>query len=267
VNWRHEASPDMSGWSPRGTMTNVARTYRGGERAREVWFPAIVRPALPATDPEPAYGAPANRANDAIRVAIPHYADGSASTYGWPDYGTDEVRLSLERNGVAVGATTLPTLQLTVPPDAATYALHLSVQRTADWWTTSTATESTWTFRSARPAAGATDVLPLLQLDYMLGTDLRNTVTAQGRYPLVVRSGYQPGARGRGPVTVRMELSYDDGRHWTRVDGHGFGGLQVFMMPAAPSGAAFASIRATATDTRGNRLDQTVQRAWKVGRG
>ncbi|GIJ53638.1 peptidase [Virgisporangium aurantiacum] len=267
VTWRHEAAVDLSGWSARGTMTNVGRTYRGGERVREVWFPAIVRPAVPATGADLAYGAPVNRANDAIRVAIPHYADGSASTYGWPAYSSDEVQLSLRRNGVPVGATTLPNLQVTVPPDAATYALHMSVRRTADWWATSTATESTWTFRSARPAPGVTDVLPLLQLDYMLGTDLRNTVAAQRRYPLVVRSGYQPGVRGRGPITVRMEISYDDGKHWTRVDGHGFSGVQVFMMPAAPQGAAFASIRATATDAHGNRLDQTIQRAWKVGRG
>lgn len=267
VTWRHEAAPDLSGWSPRGTMTNVGRTYRGGERAREVWFPAIVRPGLPATTADLAYGAPANRANDAIRVAIPHYADGSASTYGWPSYSSDQVHLALHRNGAPVGATSLPNLQLTVPPDAATYALHMSVKRTADWWTTSTATESTWTFRSARPAPGVTEVLPLLQLEYMLGTDLRNTVTAKHRYPLVVRSGYQPGVRGRGPIAVRMEISYDDGGHWTRVDGHGFSGLQVFMLPAAPHGAAFASIRATATDARGNRLDQTIQRAWKVGRG
>src|SRR6266511_4291306 len=126
-------------------------------------MPPVAWPASPA---DLAYGTPANRANDVIRVAMPQYATGGFDEYGWLDYSSDRGLLTLRRDGVPVGSSTLPSIQFTVPGAAATYQLTLDVARDRDdapsWWTTSTATSTTWTFRSTRPAGP--EVLPLIQV-------------------------------------------------------------------------------------------------------
>lgn len=218
VTWRHSAVVNTSFISrPMGEMYGPARTFRPGERTREVWFPALTRPALPVTDADMAYGVPVNRWHDAIRIAIPHYVNGAADQYGWADYYSDRTRLALYRGDRLVGESTLPAVQYTVPADAATYRLTLEVARDRNdgptWWTTSTATSSTWTFQSARPDGGEPEVLPLVQIGYQLDTDMRNAVSARRPYQLVLRPGYQPGYAARDRFTVKVELSYDDSRH------------------------------------------------------
>jgi subtilisin family serine protease len=269
VTWRHDAVANLTNVSDRAAMSGQPRTYRPGERGREVWFGAIVRPGMPAvawpaTASDLAYGTPVNRANDVIRVAMPHYATGDFGEYGWLDFSSDRAVLSLRRDGKPIGATTLPFTQFTVPGGAATYQLSLDVARDLDdapsWWTTSTATQTTWTFRSARPAGP--EVLPLLQIGYDLDTNLHNEATGR---TLTLRPGYQPGAGARGPLEVRAELSYDDGKTWRRLDGRrGHNGATTVELPRPPRGAGFASLRVSAWDRDGNRLDQTINRAWKV---
>jgi hypothetical protein len=235
-----------------------------------VWFGALVRPALPDTGADYAYGAPVNRAYDAIRVAVPQYADGAVDQYGWLDYRSDGGRLTLRRGNTVVGDTTLPYTQFTVPAREATYRLTLDVARDRftdgrEWWTTSTATSTTWTFRSGRPRGDKVAVLPLLQIGYDIRTDLSNTVVARRPYTMKLDLGYQPGFDRGGRITADVRVSYDDGAHWRAVPTAG-GRSVTATLPAAPPGARFATIRVIATDGAGNRIDQTITRAWKVTR-
>jgi hypothetical protein len=269
VTWRHNAVANASNvWSSMGQMNGPARTFRSGERVREVWFPALTRPAQPITDADLAYGAPVNRAYDAFRIAIPQYVNGAGDEYGWADYSSDRTRLALYRGGTLVGESALPAAQFTVPGAPASYRLTLDVARDRSdgptWWTTSTATTSAWTFRSARPASGP-EVLPLVQVGYQIDTDLHNAVSARHPYQLVLRPGYQPGYSGHGRFDVHAEVSYDDGRHWRAVTAHrGPDGAYVAKFPPAPAGAGFASLRVTASDGAGNSLVQAVTRAWRL---
>jgi hypothetical protein len=271
VTWRHVAAQEVDlGLGGQGTMNGLSRTYRAGEHAKEVWFPALTRPALPDTTANYAYGDPVNRAHDAIRVAIPQYADGAAGQYGWLDYRSDRAQLTLRRANTVVGQTTLPYAQFTVPTCGAQYQLTLDVTRDRFtdgpvWWTTSTATSTTWTFRSSPPKGNDPVVLPLLQIGYDINTDLTNTVRADRPYPLVLHPGYQPGAKGGGRIQVQVEVSYDDGKTWRRVSTRGAKDVTA-MVPAAPPSATFATIRVTARDSDGNQIEQTITRAWKVTR-
>jgi subtilisin family serine protease len=269
VIWRHEAVANLTAFFERAITTGFSRTYRPGERDREVWFPALMRPGMPpvawpADAGDLAYGTPANRANDILRVAMPQYASGAFDEYGWLDYSSDRALLSLRRNGELIGTSTLPATQFTLPGAAATYQLALDVARDRDdapsWWTTSTATSTTWTFRSAHTATP--EVLPLIQVGYELDTDLRNVITGNR---LVLRPGYQPGATARGPIELRAELSYDDGKTWQRLDGwRDHDGATTVWLRTPPRGATFASLRVSAWDGAGNRLDQTITRAWRA---
>jgi subtilisin family serine protease len=264
VLWRHDAVANYTAFFARAIMTGVPRAYRPDERTREEWFPAIVRPGMPpvawpASPSDLAYGTPVNRANDVIRVAMPHYASGDFEQYGWldasPNSGSDRGRLALYRNGTLVAETTRPFDQFTVPPGAATYRLTLDVARdrgdAPSWWTTSTATSTAWTFRSER-----TEVLPLLQIGYDLDPNGRT---------LVLRPGHQPGATARGPIELRAEISFDDAKTWRHLDGHrSTDGSVTVRPPRPPRGAEFATLRITAWDRAGNRIDQTIHRAWRL---
>jgi hypothetical protein len=268
ITWEHSAGLESGSWRLRANMYGVPRTYRAAERAKEVWFPALNRPALPDLNPALDFGAPVNRAYDAIRVAVPHYASGAADQYGWADYASDRTRLTLRRGETVIGDTPRPHAQFAVPGENATYQLTLEVARDRNdgpqWWTTSTATTTTWTFRSSRPANGTPEVLPLLQLEYEIETDLHNTVRSTGSYPLVVRPGYQPGATAHGPITVDIEISYDDGATWRKIDTVANGNGSVTVPLPRVEQAGFATLRVNARDADGNRLEQTIQRAWRV---
>ncbi|MEV4754735.1 S8 family serine peptidase [Micromonospora sp. NPDC049559] len=270
VTWRGSAvaqGEDLN--SPRGTTYGPLRALRAGDRVREAWFPALTRPAAPlGTAPDYPNGSPANRSRDAIRVSIPQYVDGGGSLYGWIDGRSDRTELALRREGTLVGRTTGNAAQFTVPGGTARYRLTLDVSRDRfdgqPWWTTSTATSTTWSFRSGRPRGDAPAVLPLPQLGYEIDTDLANTVRADRPYRLVLRPGYQPGATGPGRFTVDVAVSYDDGRRWVGARVDGARGDAVATLPAAPAGAQFATIRVTAQDRDGNRIEQTITRAWRV---
>ncbi|HEX7745985.1 MAG TPA: S8 family serine peptidase [Micromonosporaceae bacterium] len=250
-----------------GSMFGPPRTLRPGQRAREVWFPALTRPATPNTLPSYAYGVPANRAHDAIRVAIPQYANGDATQYGWVDRRFDRAELTLRQGATVIGRSEDSSTQFTVPEHKAEYQLTLDVARIASddqaGRSTSTATSTTWTFRSKRPAHEAPVVLPLPQIGYDVATDLANAVRADRPYPLVLRPGYQPGATGPGRFDVDVAVSYDDGAHWQPAATTG-GPVVTATVPAAPAGASFATIRVTARDAAGNAIEQTISRAWKV---
>lgn len=269
ITWRHDAvAASIFPGNPMGQMFGRTRTYRAGERTSEEWFPALTRPAVPRVEPDLAYGAPVNRWHDAFRIAIPAYASGTVDQYGWVD-ASNTGRLALYRNGTLVGETAGPQLQLTVPPGAATYRLTLDVARDRNdgptWWTTSTATSSAWTFRSAQPDSDDPEVLPLVQVEYQLDTDMHNAVRARHPYQLVLRPGYQPGYGRHGLFDVRVEVSYDDGQSWAAVRTHrGHGGATVARFSPAPAGAGFASLRVTAADQHGNSLVQTITRAWRL---
>jgi subtilisin family serine protease len=270
VAWRHQVTQERTFGigGNLGVMNDLGRVYQAGERDSETWFGPIVRPAMPDTTADFAYGSPANRWHDVIRVAMPQYADGAVSQYGWLDYRSDAGRLTLTRGGKVLGDTTRPYHWFTVPSGDGRYKLTLDVARDRftegrEWWTTSTATSTNWTFDSRQPKGDKVSVLPLLQVGYDIDADLDNTVRADRPYPLKLNLGYQPGYQRAGKIAVVVRVSYDDGAHWRPAAVTG--GRQVTAtVPAAPAGATFASVRVTATDTAGNRIDQTITRAWKV---
>lgn len=266
VTWRGSAVVELVGAGQSvGAMWGPQRRLRPGDRVREVWFPALLRPAVPPTLPNYAYGAPPNRFHDAIRVGIPQYADGDGSQYGWVDSRYQQAELVLRRGDTVLGRSTRSSEQFTVPHRPGWYRLSLDVTGLPGATAlrdTSTATHTAWTFRSAAPKDDQPIVLPLIQLAYDIDTDLTNTVRADRAYPLQVRPGYQPGAAGPGGFDLVVQVSYDDGTHWRVVSLRG----AAASVPPAPVGARFASVRVTARDRAGNRIEQTVIRAWKVRR-
>ena len=263
-------------WDWLGHMYSLPRQYQAGQRDHEVWFPAITRPALPAAQPDVAHGAPVSRFGDAIRVTMPQHSDGAADHYGFADPWSETTELTLTRDGHTLGRSNTPITQFDVPGDPGDYRMTMYSARTQpshrDWWTTSTATTTTWTFGSDRPAPGRYAVLPLLQVDYDLATDSHNQVPAGHPARLGLRVGYQPGYQsdqrdgGAGQsVNTQAAVSFDDGKTWRPLAVRRTAdGAFTVTLPSAPAGAGFGSLRVTASDQSGNRLEQTIERAYRI---
>ena len=150
-----------------------------------------------------------------------------------------------------------------MPASDAEYELRLEVQHGAgNYMDLSSSTDTTWTFRSKRRGEGRT-VLPLVQLDYDIDADGYNRVDASSTYPLRIETGYSPAQRAGG-FDVAVEVSYDDGETWLEARTRDVGAAWRASVPAAPSGAEFATVRVIAEDEDGNAIDQRITRAWKI---
>ncbi|GAB3421309.1 S8 family serine peptidase [Flindersiella endophytica] len=260
ISYVTRAYADLWNWA--GLEYAVAASYRRGEQATAVWWPAIVRPAVPVGTGSEADGLPVARFEDAIRVAIPQFMTGDLATYGWGDNRRDRTSLTLRRNGTVVGTVPWSVASFAVPTSAGTYELQLDVSRTpAAWATTSTSSSSVWRFTSGH--VSGRQVLPLLQTTYALSTSQANVVSPDAR--LILRPGYQPGASGPGGIRSAVEVSYDGGASWSKAAAAAGNGREVsFVLPTAPSSAEAATLRVTLTDRDGNQLRQTIANAWHV---
>lgn len=129
---------------------------------------------------------------------------------------------------------------------------------------TSTTTHTEWTL--ANPSYGATEVpAALIVLSYKVPLGLTNTVHRTD-YPITVSTAYQNSyTGGPGNFTLTAWASYDGGQTWTALGSHpaGYDGTTQFDLHTPP-GATDVTLRVTATDAAGNRIDQTITKAWHV---
>jgi hypothetical protein len=157
----------------------------------------------------------------------------------------DQTSARLFQDGRLVASAPSAWDEFEVSPDPATYRLEVSTARSSPEWLYGTRTETAWTFRSQR-AENA--VLPLLNVDYGVDTDLNNKAH---RVSLL---SFEPSRA----ANVRAWLSYDDGRTWTELR------LDRRHQAIVWHQRGFVSLRVQATDRSGNSVEQTVLRAYGV---
>jgi hypothetical protein len=229
--------------------------YAPGEDVSKTWFRQVVRPAL-----LPEVGM-TSRTGDTLRLEVYEWVDAAGNhfpeLFGLGPYPGDTVEVRVLQDGELVAEAGEPRGEFPIGAEPAEYTVELDVAREAEWWQRSTATRTSWTFRSG-PAAG-TQVLPLLSVDYLVDLDLSNTVVGSG---LELRVSQQdaglPAVAG-----AQLWLSYDDGATWQPqpVESTGDGGFRVTLPDA---GGEFASVRVEAWDAQDNRIRQEVIRAWRT---
>ncbi|MEV0586799.1 S8 family peptidase [Nonomuraea sp. NPDC050310] len=217
----------------RDGLTEAPRSYQPGERVSEGWHGPVVRPAIPAWLAQP------TRKDDTFDIRVPEFVDASGHV-SRAGVDNDTVSARFLRNGVLVEERDAAWGAFPAVAEEAEYRLELSTKRTSEEWTTAVATETAWTFRSKR----GQEAVPLLQLDY----DVR-----PGLLGLAVR--HLPGVSVKD---LRLEVSYDAGATWRRQPVHrlGDGRYTAIVLRSGPS------LRVSATDSAGNRVTQTVIRAY-----
>ncbi|MEV4219307.1 S8 family serine peptidase [Nonomuraea sp. NPDC049725] len=248
TQWQHVVQHALT-WESmsrlRGGLTDRPRTYRPGERVKEDWFAPVVRPAVQA----------ATRTGDVLTVQVPEFVDADGHQgYARDSADKDTTAARFYRDGQLVEERS--TLRGAFPAVAedAEYRLELDTTRTGDEWLHATATRTSWTFRSARTED--TRPLPMLGVGYDIPADLEGRV----HRTLPVKLGFTaPGAR-----KLSAEMSYDDGRTWRRLPLIPAGRGQHVALVSHRKTDLGVSLRVTATGAAGERLEQTVTRAYGV---
>ncbi|MEU3184237.1 S8 family peptidase [Streptomyces sp. NPDC006923] len=254
-------------------MRDGERTYRPGKQPGDHWFGAVVRPAIPRGSTTPSV-----RTGDVLALRIPELTDSGSGHWGRALSGGGGIGTSatpaaeqgnavsarLYRNGKKTADAPDAWADFEVAPGKADYRLDLSTSRDAADWTFGTRTETSWSFRSDT-AAGET-ILPLLQLDYDVPADEHNTVTARRGHELGLTVRGQDGLSAPRGVTVQVETSYDNGKTWTKEVRAKDRGQNRFTTtverPGRTRGDIYVTLRVTAADSAGNKIRQTVERAY-----
>ncbi|WP_329326324.1 S8 family serine peptidase [Streptomyces sp. NBC_01689] len=232
-------------------------SYRAGTTSVVRWFGPVQRPRLGDGD------APV-RQDDTLYVGIPAWGDSGnghlGATYG--NFGVSNL-LKLYQGDRLVQETSRYQLSMTVAglaPEPLPYRLVSENDRDAWAGPYSTSTRTEWGFTSRAGGAGELVQMPLIQLDYAVGTDVSGRA---GRHSdLTVTASHLSASSGTAAIrTVGLEVSYDDGATWRAAPLRHVGdGWRTSL--DAPRTARFVTLRTTARDARGNSVDQRVTRAF-----
>jgi hypothetical protein len=140
--------------------------------------------------------------------------------------------------------------------------MDLTASRDPSVWRLSPRTHTVWTVVS-KPITNKDfgEVMPLLQLDYGVDTDLSGDARG-GQQRLTLSSGHLPGAVGTGRLMgASLSVSFDDGKTWHKVDLSKSSTGAWTTTFSAPS-RGFVSLRASVWDSVGNKITQEVVRAY-----
>ena len=254
VPWRESLLQDSTvQWSaPRSSPPGTATTS---------WGRAPVAPGVPIEA-----GIRSVRDGDRLHIRLAGFTDGDPThvSNGFFGYGR---YTSLSRDGVPLGQCppfgfSVLTCDVAAPADRATFTL------TADFppivgSAVVPRSKTTWTFTSARGEA----VLPIIDLDYDLPVSTGNTIRAGTMTSFRIGVRHQPGVPA-GPIgNVSVRASYDDGSTWVRLPAERDDGREYVVhvrQPDLASTNGFVSLRASASDPRGNAVVQEVIRAYRL---
>jgi len=231
--------------------------YQVGKVYSEDWNRGVFGPAFPA----PSYPDQwVSRRGDTIIAGVPLYSDRA----GHAGFGAiTDGKTTLWRNGKKLGETRdVYFHEFTVPAAKARYRLQTTASRGTPF-SLSTRIDTTWTFRSGHVGGESFAVLPLSAVRFAPDLSSTNTAPAGQKFTLPVTVQRQTGAPAGTTKTLTVEVSYDDGAHWKTVTLVRSGQKWTAEL-SHPSTAGFVSLRAKATDSGGNTVEQTIIRAYRI---
>ncbi|MET8331170.1 S8 family serine peptidase [Streptomyces sp. NPDC005181] len=245
-SWSQEAYAD-------GVIYEVEpkTSYRAGSTQSQEWFKPIQRPFLNDAFRQP------TRKGSHLYIDIPGW--GSRNHVGMDQYGVGtSQQQTLYQGSTQLGQGNFTSVWGDAPSaDKLPYRLVVTAERDVPFTPYSTSTRTEWDFTSKAQADDSAAVLPLVQLDYRIGTDGAGRA---GRHDtLSVTAAHLPDAAGAGKIgAVGVELSYDEGRTWHKADCGRDGRFRL----DAPRKASSVSLRTNAKDAAGNAVRQTVIKAF-----
>lgn len=255
---------EENGYEYHSVLDSEVRKLPAGKTTKIDWQRGVFGPSLP----DPRIGNPGRpalpwvaRDGDSLSVYVPTFADGVPDRLG--DVGSTSEQTRLFRNGQQIGSSDSVAIQtFAVPAGEATYRMVKVVKPGAVWTKLSTEISSEWTFRSKRTPDGKDTALPLLNVRYTPRLDDRNRASG-GRFefPVTVQTAFL--APAKPIVSLQLSASFDDGGSWHPVPVRRTGGNTWTAAVDQPS-SGFVTLRSVAVDAAGNKVDQTVKRAYEL---
>ena len=229
-----------------GSQMAPARTYQAGRHYRERWNGAVFGPSLPA---DPAGSHWANQLDDRrLTFQVPLFGD-DADTVGTSP--VDDASTVVYRDGTKVCWTNLTTCDIDGVAPLGHYRVETSASRRAA--ETSTTVSAVWEVDH-----DGTPALPLQVVRFAPKLDAANSAPGGRTFAVPVSVHRNPGAAAARVASLTVQVSYDDGAHWTTAPVAG--GKVLLRHPAS----GYVSLRAKAKDTSGNTVDQTIIRAYRL---
>ncbi|MDX6259955.1 MAG: hypothetical protein QOH84_1643 [Kribbellaceae bacterium] len=255
---------EENGYEYHSIVDSEVNTFRAGKTTKLDWERGVFGPSLP----DPRIGNPGRlklpwvaRDGDSLSVYVPTFSDGVPDRLG--DVSSASEQTTLFRNGQQLGSTDSVAIQtFALPAGAATYRLVKVVKPGQVWTKLSTEISSEWTFKSQRTPDGVDTALPLLNVRYTPALDDRNRA-AGGRFefPVTVQTAFL--APTKPIVSLQVSASFDDGSSWHQVSVRRTG-LNTFKAAVDQPSTGFVTLRSTAVDAAGNKVTQTIKRAYEL---
>ncbi|MFD7547601.1 S8 family serine peptidase [Streptomyces sp. NPDC059816] len=195
------------------------------------------------------------RDEDVLFGTVPLFSDGRGNT-GRSVHSSARSVLYRGTTEVAERAGQLDGMSgFEVGADDAEYTLTTSVRRSPSVSAVGTRIDGSWTFRSARPAAGEYTRTPLSTVRFGARVALDGTVRANrtATFPVTV----QGPAAGAGAKSLTVSVSYDSGATWQDVPVTR-GKVEV----KNPAQGKSVALRGQVTDRQGGKASVTVYDAY-----
>ncbi|GHH38622.1 S8 family peptidase [Lentzea cavernae] len=245
--WYNEFLEATTGGEFQSRLFSSAPTsFPRGRTATDSFNLAVFGPDLPSNPDRPSRYA--GRSADTMVFQIPLFADSRDDREG---FSAHTGSATLYRDGVEIGRNTGASGLFEAGAGPATYRLH--VEATRDRPLTSKIVAD-WTFASDTVPEGPAQPLPLMAVKFAPSVDGHNRASRATSTIVPLSVNHNTGADAR-PTGV--QVSHDRGATWRTaplVSHHD----DWFTVLSHPKGATSVSLRASAKDTAGNSVTQTV---------
>ncbi|GAA5179565.1 S8 family serine peptidase [Rugosimonospora acidiphila] len=257
ASWNNELDTGTTG--PDGfpltdaALTSAA-TYQPNRKYQERWNngpfgPAFPTPSLPFDF--------VTRQGDELIVDPALFSDASGHSGG---SAYDSGLITVYRNGVQLAQQPAPGGEFTLPADTAQYRVQTQATRSGFSGLSSTVTAA-WTFRSGHVSGTGFAPLPVMAVRFTPKLDPSNRAPA-GRFTIPVAVAHQLGSTSAKIRKLRVDVSYNDGQTWRPVALRE--SKNDWTATVNQPAGGFVSLRASATDSAGNTVEQTIIHAYSV---
>ncbi|MFJ7933271.1 S8 family serine peptidase [Sporosarcina sp. NPDC096371] len=259
VSWYHEANvlsenSNEKIWQVRDETV----TYKPGQRMEQEWFAPVVRPRFGE-----GFWPPFRQGNN-VQINVPAWADSGVGRTGI--HTTKEQTMKLYQGSTLLREANGQALYVSnnsLPVENMQYRLVADVSRDAERWVTSVSTHTEWTFWSK--ARVDKKALPLISLDFKVATDMKGNAIAGNTIKLGLSTSQIAEASGNGKIEgASLEVSYNEGESWEKVNVVREGEGWTAEIHNPKKSGTFVSLRASAWDDEGNRIDQDIMKAFGV---
>ncbi|MFI5754255.1 S8 family serine peptidase [Streptomyces sp. NPDC051569] len=236
------------------TEASTPVTYAARTTTKVNWFAPVQRPRMFKTD----FTSPPVRTMDELfTFNLPAWGD-SGKHWGLSfDQGATQLA-SVYQGKTLLASSTDGNLYAPLPQGKLPYRLVMEAARPAAVSPYSSKTRTEWGFTSS--TTKAEQLLPLIQLDYGISTDLAGKAARNA--DLTVSAVYPSGGPRSDTIrTATVEVSYNDGKTWSKASTKHTGSSWKTRLKA-PAKVSYVTLRVTARDTQGNSVVQTINRAF-----